>query len=117
MVAAPALVSRKKEALVLQNRYGPLDQPNRVAHQSKHVCVVAMRICVGVAASPSEVVEVACEGRRGQISARARRLGARLEIRVKGTCAGTTPASPGRVAAAGTSHQRAVKSRRHACGA
>ena len=80
---------------------------------SIEACVVAMRFCVGVAASPSEVVEVACEGRRGQFSARARRLGARLEIRVQAACAGTTPASPGRVAA-GTSHQRAVKSRRHA---
>jgi len=52
------------------------------------------------AASSSEVVEVACEARRGRFSARGRIPGAKLEIGVKGACVGDLPASPAATAAA-----------------
>ena len=62
--------------------------------------VPAMRFAVRVAASSSEVVEVACEARRGRFSARGRSPGAKLEIGVKGACVGDLPASPAATAAA-----------------
>ena len=62
--------------------------------------VGTMRFGVGVAASAVEIVEVACEARRGRFSARGRSPGAKLEIGVKGACVGDLPASPAATAAA-----------------
>ena len=59
-----------------------------------------MRFGGGVAASALEIVEVACEARRGRFSARGRSPGAKLEIGVKGACVGDLPASPAATAAA-----------------
>ena len=67
---------------------------------STEASVPAMRFAVRVAASSSEVVEVACEARRGRFSARGRSPGAKLEIGVKGACVGDLPASPAATAAA-----------------
>ena len=67
---------------------------------STEASVPAMRFAVRVAASSSEVVEVACEARRGQFSARGRSPGAKLEIGVKGACVGDLTASPAATAAA-----------------
>ena len=67
---------------------------------STEASVPAMRFAVRVAASSSEVVEVACEARRGRFSARGRIPGAKLEIGVKGACVGDLPASPAATAAA-----------------
>ena len=67
---------------------------------STEASVPAMRFAVRVAASSSEVVEVACEARRGRFLARGRSPGAKLEIGVKGACVGDLPASPAATAAA-----------------
>ena len=60
---------------------------------STEASVRTMRFAVGVAASALEIVEVACEARRGRFSARGRSPGAKLEIGVKGACVGDLPAS------------------------
>ena len=67
---------------------------------STEASVRTMRFGVGVAAVAQEIVEVACEARRGRFSARGRSPGSKLEIRVKGACVGDLPASPAATAAA-----------------
>ena len=85
----PPSASREQLYPVMHSGPGVLDQPSRGAHPSKHVAVVAQ-----------EIVEVACEARRGRFSARGRSPGSKLEIGVKGACVGDLPASPAATAAA-----------------
>ena len=67
---------------------------------SIEACGGTMRFVGGVAVVAQEIVEVACEARRGRFSARGRSPGSKLEIGVKGACVGDLPASPAATATA-----------------